>query len=390
MNQKTIVSIITFSLSISASYFDQANVAMIAVPVTDALSKPAQTDPAMAYASLPYSPDSSIDTCPRVHQLLFNEVGIVKEEQNGQVLIEFPHFFCEKRDTKERFAAFWLMASHIRVLQSQERALVPEPIQLQILEPIVSLIVPWTDKTTGNTYSAGTRFKSIPEKNTPSHFAIVMLDPKTGLPHEALIDGLCAWFEHPREAKEAKKVFVSLLKVWANQSPQSIPYVLGGCSCISTMPEYFYRKELSQNATAWERPSAPIPHTGLDCSSLVLRAAQLARVKSNNALYACKNTTTIVQNLTPLGPSDGLEEGDLLLIPGHVMIVSDLVRNLLIQAVSYGSGYGCVHEIPLSCEFKGITTYDQLRSVPHVTLLAKDGSEFKADQPLHCFRMGDA
>src|SRR5205814_4688733 len=97
------------------------------------------------------------------------------------------------------------------------------------------------------------------------------------------------------------------------------------------------------------------PKNGFDCSGVILRAAQIAGIP-----YFCKNTTTIAQCLTPLKSEQQLREGDLILIKGHVMIVSDITKNLLIEARSYGHGYGKLHEISIDQVFEGIETYKDL------------------------------
>ena len=42
------------------------------------------------------------------------------------------------------------------------------------------------------------------------------------------------------------------------------------------------------------------------------------------------------------------------------MIVSDITKNLLIEARSYGHGYGKLHEISIDQVFEGIETYKDL------------------------------
>lgn len=101
----------------------------------------------------------------------------------------------------------------------------------------------------------------------------------------------------------------------------------------------------------WRRPNNP--QHGFDCSGLVLRAAQIAGFN-----YFCKNTTTIGLELSEC--DNPLEEGDLILVKGHVMVITNLQNNTLIDAFSYSNSYGCVREIALSDAFEGLTTYDEL------------------------------
>ena len=55
-----------------------------------------------------------------------------------------------------------------------------------------------------------------------------------------------------------------------------------------------------------------------------------------------------------------LQEGDIIWIRGHVMIVGSLKDNTLIEARGYNHGYGKVQEIPLHTVFKYIKTFAQL------------------------------
>jgi hypothetical protein len=74
---------------------------------------------------------------------------------------------------------------------------------------------------------------------------------------------------------------------------------------------------------------------------------------------------------------DQLEEGDLIWVPGHIMIITAIERNELIEARGYGDGYGCIHRITLDKCFDGIQTYADLlehhRNNTHVKFKNKQG-----------------
>ncbi len=124
-------------------------------------------------------------------------------------------------------------------------------------------------------------------------------------------------------------------------------------------PNDFYRWEGKRGddlISNWQRRCPRGVQSGFDCSGLILRAAQLAGIT-----YWCKNTTTIGLTFKDIPQQESLEEGDLILIKGHVMIISDIKRNLFIDAASYASGFGCLHEASLSDMFVEVATYDELR-----------------------------
>ena len=107
---------------------------------------------------------------------------------------------------------------------------------------------------------------------------------------------------------------------------------------------------------------------------MIARAAQMCEIP-----YFCKNTTTIERCLTPLSKDNKPIPGDIIWIPGHVMVIADLANNTLIEARGYKHGYGKVHEIPLNEEFKGINTYHDLINAYHnnkaIIRLDRNGNE---------------
>ncbi|MGB8367272.1 MAG: hypothetical protein WCD44_02830, partial [Candidatus Babeliales bacterium] len=128
-----------------------------------------------------------------------------------------------------------------------------------------------------------------------------------------------------------------------------IPYVWGGFSFTST-------KKISSFSLKNEKIVSP--KTGFDCAGIIARSAQICNIP-----YFYKNTTTIKQFLSPITHINNLMPGDIIWIPGHVMVIADLKNNTLIEARGYNHGYGKIHEIPLSEEFKGISTYKELFNI---------------------------
>lgn len=145
-----------------------------------------------------------------------------------------------------------------------------------------------------------------------------------------------------------------------------IPYVWGGCSYTTLCTDpYFQLKTVRSKHRPHAKPRRYFeyptchtqPYNGFDCAGLILRAAQASGIP-----YFYKNTATILQNLEPLQPEDQIANGDLIWLPAHIMVISDVEQNLCIEARHYAQGYGKVHETSIHKIFKDINNYQDLRA----------------------------
>jgi cell wall-associated NlpC family hydrolase len=111
----------------------------------------------------------------------------------------------------------------------------------------------------------------------------------------------------------------------------------------------------------------------MDCAGMISLATRACGIN-----YRPKNTTAIKRFGTQISDMGHLQNGDIIYVPGHVLVVSDIKRNLAIEARGYGSGTGKVQELPLNTLFKGIETYADLFGIikekKPLTRLACDGS----------------
>jgi len=156
--------------------------------------------------------------------------------------------------------------------------------------------------------------------------------------------------------KDRRALFVQLLKKWAHPGNGFIPYVWGGCSFVNIYTTDFKKHELNNNLSYYARDEIKsCPKNGCDCSGLIARVAQACGIP-----YFFKNTTTMVTKLEALQKTDILQDGDLMWMPGHVLAVASVKDNTIIEARSYGSGFGKIHELPLNQVFKNINSYDDL------------------------------
>jgi hypothetical protein len=318
------------------------------------------------YATLPVcgGKPKAFLTCKRLHQLIFNETVKVTLELNGQVEITIPNlFFVPSDDTSHKMATYWTLKKNIFPLKDPElKALVPQPISYE--QPsapqsnTITLIEPYRSPECDCTFSAGTRFVVTATNAENKTVTVALIHPKThASTHITIPRAYCLMPATSREHQ--RKNFVKLIRLWAHNSG-AIPYTWGGCSYIFSTPHFAFKEittGINQSHYALE-PQVTSPQTGLDCAGLVARAAQAAGLP-----YFFKNTTTLATYLSPLTENDRVEDGDLLWIPGHVMIVSNREQNTLIEARDYSSGWGRVQERPLKEIFKNINTYDDLESV---------------------------
>lgn len=322
---------------------------------------------AKKYEELPY--DGKPIICPRLHQLLFNEVVEIIAESGQEVKIRTPQTFFITHANKKPHTTYWTLKSNLIDFETLKKkgintTTIPQPIDFHAPnhnlsdKNIITLTAPFYDKTTKQTFSAGTRFKKVKKGNKRS-VPVYMYDQKTeSIKTIRIPQSIC--FNNTAQTKEEKiKTFVQTVQKWANID-DFIPYVFGGSSFTSTKKGNFTKKQKKIKGAnisffMWEQEQIKAK-AGLDCSGLILRGAQLCGIP-----YFFKNTTTLAHYLSPIGKTEKISAGDLICISGHVIIVSDVEKNLLVEARAYSPGYGKVHEIELNKVFKGIRSYHDLR-----------------------------
>lgn len=166
--------------------------AVIIVPVADLLSRPIlaedqKTDSLIfnsnyfpnSYDNIPFASadKSSIAICPRIYQLLFNEiVKIVKiEDQNSLISIE--NVFCIQ-DGQKSCQRYYISNKSILIISDTipDNAFPsPRNSKNRSSDNTVTLKLPFYDSYTDLTFSAGTRFVS---KTSSNKIIISIFNPK--------------------------------------------------------------------------------------------------------------------------------------------------------------------------------------------------------------------
>lgn len=356
---------------------------IVIVPIAECVGQPMRTfypnsNPETRYTEIPFcGANTTSVTCPRMHQLLLHEQVDILQEKDNELYIRIPHAFYVSHDDKKEHQEFWTLKKHIMPYDTLKKHAVamhnfPEPIartqnsvnttQSIAKQSIATLKQPFFNRATGQHLSAGTRFVECNAKQSSKVVSVYVFDPSTYRFNTIHIPKHLCICNVPQDKNKCIELFIRILQSWAHQKkPYVIPYVLGGCSFIDTYPAYHFslKSAIGQgntqgNAYAYNTAPTTIAN-GFDCSGIILRAAHMAGIP-----YFCKNTSAIAANLQPLSAHDTLHNGDLIWIPGHVMIVADIQKNTIIEARGYEHGYGKVHEIPIKEQFQGIKTFQHL------------------------------
>jgi len=314
-------------------------------------------------SNLPASPELP-GTCPRAHQEPFNKIGYCcagdcySKEENEVLTVEYPDIvygFDEK--TNQPRSTFCMYRKYVEPCSEALLSVLPSPVYAQ--EPTVVLTRPWND------FSVGTRFRRVPQYDQGDTYAVLIMDYEDNIAKIAYVPTHNALNEEIRDSVSKRHLFVEISNNVVDAANADgtegdvmrvIPYVWGGSSFVNSYADKtpdnnaFYLEDGS-----WHRKGERNPYTGYDCSEFVMRMAKIAGID-----FLWKTTVVIESQRPSLGLEDELQEGDLIWVKGHVMIVSNIVRGELIEACGYSSGYGRVHRIALKERFEDIESYADL------------------------------
>lgn len=342
--------------------YDLTTLSVIKVPVADMLQKSASRYVRLGkirtlYQTLPLSCEGKSCACKRIHQCLMGDMLCESEcgafECSG-VLPDAWYGFDE--NTGKPMTTFYTWAANTVSLKS----LLEHGVSLDALPPprfiqsdhVLALVEPWHDSKRAITYSAGTRFVRLPAHDNADTYAVWSIDFDHFVAYRSHIPKKFCLIDMPRSSAEKRSLFITILERWVNQHGGIIPYVLGGSSFVGL---YDQEHPFWLTRRVWMRKESKQPHTGFDCSELIWRAASLAGIS-----YFYKNTAMLARFLQPLRPNQSIAQGDLIWVPGHVMVISDITHNKLIEAAGYKAGYGKVQSLRLDQRFKNIATYGDL------------------------------
>lgn len=305
-----------------------------------------------------------------LHQALFNEPVILLEETQAAALIEIKSAFYINNKSLIPQKRYWTAKKDVALIKSypaKKQGWIPFLDSKKAPQRLVQLTSPWQPNPDDSLiFAAGTIFVADTQKMpaNPTKIIVRYIDPitktirKKGIPKDQCL--LCR--ETARlSLDEKRKLFISLVKTWAHQPDNAhIPYLFGGSTFIKAESSPYQEENI---------------FFGLDCSGLILRAAHIAGISS----YQYKNTRTIKELCPQVTDYSEIQSGDLIVIQGHVMIISDLDQSIITEARGYQHGYGRVHSLPISNIFQGIYSvkdlwYNAIKSKKIITRLDKNGN----------------
>jgi len=332
--------------------------AFCSVPVADLIGAPIRTFFSIEqattqelYERIPYSETRRSHGSPRIAQLLFNQAVEILAIKGDEVKIKVPDMYYG--DGTKMYNTYWTQSSCITPLTKPLVKGVPLPHTKTVI-----LTCALTHPMQKMTYSAGTCFvKTGKQKRTSLECFYYNSTTKTIETLWIKKDSLRTC-QPPK--KEIRKAFIVLLKTWAHQKNGFIPYVFGGCSIGKPLKNNtFFEKHITftkKPCTFFERPDAPTPRIGIDCARLFARAFQTL-----NITWSALNSKAFKMQLRSLHSYEKPQIGDFIYFSGHIAVISDVKKGLLIEARSYQDGYGKVHEIPFSEQFQNIHTIKDLQ-----------------------------
>lgn len=318
------------------------------------------------YKKIPLSEDV-IKFCFRNTQLLYNQPVTIITQKNEQTLIEAPCWYLMNGPIILKNRQFWTLSKNViavRDLSPEQHNTIPDDTRDTVI-----LESPYYDAATDSLYSAGTRF--VVHKRHVRHFTVQLCTPdKQGVQTCQIPRSLCVK-QNRRSTK--RMLFLELLQKWTRRPFYPIPYVLGGASIGKSLTTTTF-KEIKQKGTiSYEWPDfTDYPYQGLDCSGMIRLACNITGIPME-----ATNSKSIAYTLKKLPLNAQVQAGDILYWKGHIAVISNTEKGLLIEARGYNHGYGYVHEIPYHEQLKGIVTTDDLvkayRTGVPITRIDKEG-----------------
>jgi hypothetical protein len=354
--------------------------AVITQPVLDLNRHQAHDATTVFYPAAPQT-----EKIQRDHQGLINERVQVIETNGDAVKIQFDNLIYDLDSSGQPITTFWTATKYLALVEqlAANNLLSALANPEYGAEPTIVLIYPW------NGFSVGTRLRHAPENDTQDGYAIVRIDYTNNgivsdtVPHD------CALIEKkPENAQQARQLFVGIINTFLDRVACHgvVPFVWGGSSFVRpyAADQKFYLQD-----GVWHREGfTNSMYNGYDASEFVWRMAQIAGIH-----FPYKTTWTMERSLQPLAANGILEDGDLIWVPGGLMIVSSVEKNEVVVAHGYTSGYGCIHKLKLSECLHGITTYADLVANYHagkpLVILGKDGGIIRTCETFKLLKLVD-
>lgn len=298
----------------------------------------------------------------RSSQVFFNTVcEVLVDDENDIVKIKVPGYFYLEKNGLGSYPSniFWIRKEDICSLEKIDKKfhfLIPQNIMKSNNKKHIAVLNE-PSRISHISFSAGTRFVVL---NTFKNNSVVnYYTPDRGLV-SGLVSNKSLFFPTDFDKTESsyRHRFIHLMYKWitfAGKFDGVFPYVWGGASILNVVKLPFCEtalNKISGTAYHWNDLNTFSVPTGVDCSTLVMLAAQIAGLP-----FYLRNTT--MQRMYLDDVQNEIKLGDLIVWKGHVCVL-DSERNIVIQSRGYESGYGRLYRAPLNRVFEDINTCDDL------------------------------
>jgi hypothetical protein len=267
--------------------------------------------------------------CHRAHQVIYHERVLISQLNGDRARIRTPT--CHWSDRPNDGCYYWVDA---RGLLAEHDIPAPEQAHLPTGQagcPELVLIDPHM-LADGTVLSVGT-IARIERTSAHGHW-IWLLDGRTKSCHLEYIPHHAARVCPSRTSAQHKRVqfFVDLIRHIAKPAPYEryIPYTWGGASATYRIARH---EVIERENECFYAPHAQ-PASGFDCSGLIWRCAQAAQLN-----WLWRNTGMMYTHGKQLKRDTHCRNGDLIIWPGHVIIITDADH----QQVSHAEGYTAFH-----------------------------------------------
>src|SRR5438105_2543122 len=250
MKIRIFIFCISLLSSLDRTYASQK--AVICVPIADLLGQPIttifpDTSAGQSYNSIGMCGTHITSTlsCPRLHQLLYNDIIDVVKETEDEVCIQIPHAYYLTPSSTIPQNQYWTLKKNICYLDhintsSIATSSLPNPINFSDTEhsalynpETVTLIEAYHHSKLKMIFSAGTHFvkTTTPIKKRASTIEVFVIDYTCMKQQTIKLPLTKCMLNSDKQTKEQRITdFVCLLKKWAHCKKGHIPYVWGGTS----------------------------------------------------------------------------------------------------------------------------------------------------------------
>ena len=370
------ITLLLAALICTTTQTKEERIAFCAVPVADVIGgEPLQKrfpnatpeEIGKYYRNFPNT-NANVRELNRMHQLLFNELVIVVEENDAEYGIKMPNVIVIDKEGNEKALCGYVHKDALVFVDTFENPgdfLPPlkrhkqEPLALQTSQKrcVYTLGKPLFDPNAGCIYSLGTQFVGMQDDTDPDMLYLYRyISPTKQYGRHKRTDApllriykncFIGYGDYAYKTKEDCMIDI------AERMADNCPTTWGGRSYITEVTNPGYYDEVtrdypdSSSIKGNDRPFMNNPRSGVDMSGMVNLLCKTCGIE-----FWLKNTTSMYKSLPGLLPDAPDDAGNFVLFHGYAGIRSKKDGNSIIEARRYEHHNGMMRKVPISKTFK--------------------------------------